>query len=75
MANTDDRIYIDDLAKRLKRAPHTIRQWLHRSDFPKSLKPKEEGGRHKLYWTPSQMSGLKLYAKQRERSRGTFGRV
>lgn len=75
MADTDDRIYIDDLAQRLGRAPHTIRQWLHRRDFPRDLKPRREGGREKIYWVDGQLDGLMAYAAERMQRRGSFGRA
>lgn len=70
-----DKIYIDDLAKKLGRAPHTIRQWLKRKDFPRELKPSREGGREKIFWLPSQLSGLESYAQERMNNRGSFGRT
>lgn len=69
------RIYIDVLAGHLERAPHTIRQWLKRPDFPDALKPSTEGGRNKLYWTDDQLDGLQGYAAEREQLRGSFGRA
>lgn len=70
----DDRIYIEELADKLERAPHTIRQWIKRSDFPQELRPSSEGGRNKLYWQSHQISGLETYASERAKNRG-FGRA
>lgn len=72
---TPGRYYIDDLASHLGRAPHTIRQWVKRPDFPDDLKPAAEGGRNKLFWTDGQLPGLERYADERESLRGSFGRV
>lgn len=74
-AAEEDRIYIGALAESLGRAPHTIRQWLRRKDFPKGLRPAREGGREKIYWTPDQVAGLKEYAAERLQQRGSFGRA
>lgn len=68
-------IYIAELASRLERAEHTIRQWIRREDFPMALKPQTEGGRAKLYWVESQIPGLEAYADERASNRGSFGRT
>lgn len=72
---TESPIYIGDLANRLGRAEHTIRQWTKREDFPDALKPDTEGGRHKLFWVESQMPGLQAYGEERDAARGSFGRT
>lgn len=72
---TEGPIYIGDLANRLSRAEHTIRQWTKRSDFPDAIKPQAEGGRGKLFWTESQMEDLEAYAAERDAARGSFGRT
>lgn len=75
MTALEDRIYIDELARRLGRASHTVRQWVRRPDFPLALTPGSEGGRNKLYWTEAQVPGLRAYADEREQHRGNFGRT
>lgn len=69
------RIYIAEMASILGRAEHTIRQWLKREDFPASLKPDQEGGRNKLFWTSSQTNGMRDYAAERDAARGSWGRI
>lgn len=69
------RIYIADMAGQLERAEHTIRQWLGRSDFPRALEPQREGGRNKIFWTEDQLGGMRAYADERERQRGSWGRA
>lgn len=75
MDSNADRIYIDDIAVRIGRAAHTVRQWVRRPDFPAALAPGLEGGRNKLYWTEDQVQGLRAYAAERESLRGDFGRT
>lgn len=70
----DGHIYIADMADRLDRAQHTIRQWLGRQDFPSELQPQREGGRNKIFWTEDQLAGMQAYADDREANRGTWGR-
>lgn len=70
MPTDENHIYIAELATKLGRTEHTIRQWIRREDFPKKLKPKTEGGRNKLYWTPSQLEGLSKYADKRAGAQG-----
>lgn len=71
--SADELLSIDDLAFRLRRAPHTIRQWLKREDFPESARPQKEGGRGKLVWTPDQLDEIKAYANERDAARGWPG--
>lgn len=68
------RIYIDQLASQIDRAPHTIRQWLALNDFPEHLRPQEEGGRRKMFWTRDQIKDLKSYAAARKARIGKQGR-
>lgn len=75
MSDSEQRLSIEDLAERLTRAEHTIRQWLRRDDFPDALKPELLGGRKKMVWSTDQIAGLEEYARTREANRGTFGRA
>lgn len=74
----EDRIYLEVMAAELHRAPHTIRQWLrekerepaNRDNLPDELVPHREGGRAKIFWTASQLEGMRAFAAARERRRG-----
>lgn len=66
----EDRIYIKQMAKRLKRAENTIRQWVNQNLLPAELMPNREGGRAKIFWTDAQIPGLKKFARERAARRG-----
>lgn len=70
----EDLMDIEAISRELGRAPHTIRQWLKREDFPAELQPAREGGREKLVWKPDQIEPLRAYADERASRRGSFGR-
>lgn len=71
-AHADDRIYIEDLARRLepKRAVHTIRRWVKDELMPSHLRPQREGGRDRMYWVEDQIDGIQIFARAREERRG-----
>jgi predicted site-specific integrase-resolvase len=71
--STPRKIYIEEMAEKLGRAVHTIRQWIREGDLPKKLEPKREGGRQKIYWTEGQIQGLRNYADKRSARRGWQG--
>jgi hypothetical protein len=56
------RIYIEEMASLLDRAVQTVRQWVQEDCLPAKLRPKREGGRQKIYWTPSQVDGMRSFA-------------
>lgn len=66
----EDHIYIEAMAEKLGRAVHTLRQWIREEALPAKLMPKREGGRQKIYWTPSQVEPLIKWANQRSARRG-----
>lgn len=70
---SEDRIYIEELARLLVRSTNTIRQWLRREDFPSAARPSKEGGRGKFFWTKDQLSVIEEYASERSSARGWDG--
>jgi hypothetical protein len=78
MTETDpNRIYIREMADRLDRAEHTIRQWLAEKRrepekdgaIPDELLP-DRGPRGVIFWRPDQVDGLVVYARTRAARRG-----
>lgn len=78
-----EKIYLEDVARILDRAPHTVRQWVKDSErvlrltgelgsdcLSRDLWPSREGGRSKMFWTDGQLDGLKEFAGAREKRRG-----
>lgn len=75
-----EHIYVTDLAKRLFRTAHTIRQWIIRDDFrafseayPIDLMPSKEGGRGKIFWVEEQVAGIEAFAQSISSERGWAG--
>lgn len=68
--STKDLVDIEQMAKQLERAVHTVRQWIREDALPKDLKPHRLGGRKKIYWKKSQVRGMKRFARERSARRG-----
>jgi hypothetical protein len=63
-------VSIVELAGRIGKAEHTIRQWLREGVVPAHLLPRKEGGRQKLLWREDQVAGMEEIARERSSRRG-----
>ena len=68
-----DLIDIQEMAGLLGRTVHTVRQWLYDDAFPRELRPERVGGRKKMYWSRSQLAGMKAFAKHKASLKGWQG--
>jgi len=59
------RIYISELAALIVRAEQTIYQWVSREQLPDHLLPQREGGRRRMWWTLSQVEGMREFADEK----------
>jgi len=65
--NSQDRLYIGEVAAKLNRQPHTIRVWLYQNklkDHPELLPFRDE--KYWRYWTSEQVEGLKAWIKDND---------
>lgn len=62
-------MYISEVARRLNRVPHTVRQWSRDKRLPKELEPfrDEKGWR---YWTEEQVEALKVWIQEEDLTPG-----